>query len=117
GRRFVRMFMIVGIILTVVGVFFVYQALQPHGRFDFGGAAAPILALTFLPMGIIFTAVGYYFNRAQGQANQILTQGIPGTATIIGVNSTNVMVNDQPMAKLTLNVQLPGRPAYIVEKP
>jgi hypothetical protein len=112
----VRIFMIVGIILTVLGVYFLYQALQPHGPFDFGGAAAPILALTFLPMGVIFTAVGFYFSRAQGQANQILTQGIPGSATIIGVESTNMYVNNQPMAKLTLNVQLPGRPAYVVEK-
>ena len=117
-----RVFMIIGIILTVVGVFFLYQMLQPAqetgiGQIDFGHTAAPILALTFLPMGIIFTLVGYYFVRSSGaQSNKILQQGIPGTATILGMASTNMYINEQPVAKLTLSIQLPGRAPYTVEK-
>lgn len=111
-----RIFMILGIIFTVVGVYFAYQAFQPHGEFDVGGAAAPILALTFLPMGVIFTAVGFFFVRSQGQSDKILATGIPGSATIVGLDSTSMYVNNQPVAKLTLNVQLPGRAPYTVEK-
>lgn len=115
-----RVFMIVGIVLTVVGIFFLYQTLQPSTstgiNADIGNAASPILALTFLPMGIIFTLVGYYFVRSSGRRNQILQQGVAGNATILGLASTNMYVNEQPVAKLTLSVQLPGRPPYTVEK-
>ncbi len=114
-----RVFMIVGIILTVVGVFFLYQMLQPAAagiNGEVANAANPILAITFLPMGIIFTLVGYYFVRSQGASNKILQQGIPGTATIMGMASTNMYINEQPVAKLTLSIQLPGRAPYTVEK-
>ena len=115
-----RVFMIIGIILTVVGIFFGYQMLQRSTAtgldVDVMHSAAPILALTFLPMGIIFTAVGYFFVRSQGQQNKILQQGLAGRATVVGLASTSMYVNEQPVAKLTLNVQIPGRAPYTVEK-
>jgi len=113
--------MIIGIVLTVVGIFFVYQMFQPTAatgtfKVDFVHSAAPILALTFLPMGVFFTAVGYYFVRSAGRQNKILQQGLAGTATVLGLASTSVYINEQPVAKLTLNVQLPGRAPYTVER-
>jgi hypothetical protein len=117
----VRVFMIIGIVLTVLGIFFLYQMLQPSGAtgpfgVDIMHSAAPILALTFLPMGIIFTAVGYYFVRSAARQKRILQQGLAGTATVLGLASTNMYVNEQPVAKLTLSVQLPGRAPYTVER-
>jgi hypothetical protein len=112
--------MIIGIVLTVVGIFFAYQMLQPapSGTFDVDvmHSAAPILALTFLPMGLIFTAVGYYFVRSTGRQNKILEQGLVGTATVLGLASTSMYINNQPVAKLTLSVQIPGRSPYTVER-
>ena len=54
---------VMGIIFTIVGAFFLFQVLQaPHQPANQSGVdvmreAAPILALVFLPMGLIFTAI------------------------------------------------------------
>jgi len=107
--------MIVGVVLTVIGAFFAIQAMQPSTNpFDFGHAGAPIVAFTLVPMGIIFTIVGYALTRAAGQTEQLLEQGTPGIATVVGVADTGVSINEQPMAQLTMNVQLAGRPPYTV---
>ena len=116
-----RVLLILGVVFTIAGIYFGYQMLQPAqptglGEIDFGHTAAPILALTFLPMGLIFMGVGYYFVRSQGNQNKILQQGIAGTATVLGLASTNMYINEQPVAKLTLSVQLPGRAPYTVER-
>ena len=115
-----RVFMIIGIVLTVVGVYFLYQTIQPSTATgigaDAGHTASSILALTFLPMGIIFTLVGYFFVRSSSRSNKILQQGVAGTATILGLASTNMYINEQPVAKLTMSIQLPGRAPYTVEK-
>jgi len=41
---------------------------------------------------------------------------VVGTATVLGLASTSMYVNNQPVAKVTLSVQLPGRAPYTVEK-
>ena len=106
-----RVFTITGAVLLAIGLFFVYQAMQPStGPFDVGHEAAPIAALTLVPMGVIFTLVGWYLTRAMGQRDQLLQQGLPGMATISSAAETGVYVNERPMIKLTMTVQVPGHP-------
>ncbi len=111
-----KIFTIVGVILLAFGLYFAYQAMQPsQGVFDFMHEGAPIIALTLIPMGVIFTAVGWYMSRAMGQRDQLIEQGMPGMATISSAAETGVYINERPMIKLTMTVQVPGRAPYTVE--
>ena len=58
-----KVFTIMGAVFIVIGAFFGYQALQPARSALGGGDAAPILAITFLPIGIIFTLIGLFVTR------------------------------------------------------
>jgi hypothetical protein len=117
----VRFFTVLGIIFAIVGAFFAFQALQPssvaEGSFDVDvmHEAAPILALVFLPMGIIFTAVGLLVGRSMGNRQKLIEQGLAGQATVMGAAETGMYVNERPMVRLTLNVAVPGRSPYTIE--
>jgi hypothetical protein len=112
----VKIFTILGIVFLVVGGYFAYLALQPASdAIDVGHEAAPILAITFLPIGIIFTLVGLYVTRLGSARNKLLQTGVPGQATVMGAAETGVYINERPMVRLQLNVSVPGRAPYSVE--
>lgn len=112
-----RIFTIIGVVLTVIGFgLLIYSFVTPSkGPFDFAGQAAGIASWTLIPLGIIFTLVGVYISRLLGNRGKLLREGIPGTATILGVSETGVYINQRPMAKLQLQITVPGRPPYTVE--
>lgn len=111
-----RIFTIVGIVLAVIGAYFAYLATQPStGPFDVGHAAAPIVALTLLPMGIIFVIVGMYFSRLLGNRGELMREGIPGQARIESLAETGMLINNRPMVRMTLYVTVPGRAPYTLE--
>jgi hypothetical protein len=116
-----KFFTVLGVIFAIVGAFFLFQAIQPSsvaaGSFDVDVTreAAPILALVFLPMGIIFTAVGLLVGRSMGNRQKLIEQGIAGQATVMSAAETGMYVNERPMVRLTLNVSVPGRLPYTVE--
>jgi len=115
-----RLFTVMGIGFIVGGLFFGYLSLQPSRETDpfapdFMHAGAPIIAFVFLTIGVIFTIVGVITTRVAGNTRKLLATGLVGTGTIVNAEDTNVMVNEKPLVKLTLNVQIPGRPAYTVE--
>lgn len=115
-----KFFTVLGVIFAIVGAFFMFQALQPShptSQFDIDvmHEAAPILALVFLPMGIIFAAVGLAVGRMVGNRQKLIEQGLAGHATVIGAAETGMYVNERPMVELTLNVTVPGRPPYAIE--
>ena len=98
-----------------IGAFFGYQALHPASSSAFGGDdAAPILALTFLPMGIIFTLVGLFASRMSANREKLLETGLAGQATVQSVTETGVFVNERPMVRMHLIVSVPGRAPYPV---
>jgi len=106
----VRIFTFLGVIFVAIGAFFGYQALHPAT----GDEAAPALALVFLPMGIIFTLVGYFTTRMSANREKLLETGLIGQATVESVSETGVFVNERPMIRLHLLVSVPGRPPYTV---
>lgn len=112
-----KIFTIIGIVCLAVGVYFGYQALQPAsgGELDIGREAAPILAITFLPIGIIFTLVGLYVSRLGNARTKLMQAGLAGQATVLSAAETGVYINERPMVRLQLNVNVPGRAPYTVE--
>ena len=111
-----RVMLIIGIVFLVIAGASIYVALQPsEGLLDVGHEAAPILALTFGIIGVVFTLVGFFVTRMGAARQQLLEQGIPGRATVVSAAETGMYVNERPMVKLVLNVAVPGRPPYTVE--
>jgi hypothetical protein len=54
--------------------------------------------------------------QAQTEDLELLNTGTPGTATIIGLADTGTRVNMQPMVRLSLLVEVDGRPPYPVDR-
>jgi hypothetical protein len=114
-----RLFTILGVVFLVLGVGLAAMAMLPgSGLFwdEFRNEGAFIAALTFIPMGIIFTAIGVYFGRLTAGRKRLLREGIPGKATILSLSGGNMVVNNiNYMISFRLRVMLPGRAAYAVD--
>lgn len=67
---------------------------------------------TFLFMGVIFLLVGLLIRRSHTRAERLRQAGTQGQATITAVDFTSMRVNDRPVVKLKLRLDVPGRPAY-----
>jgi hypothetical protein len=98
-----------------VGACFAFQAIRPvtGNGLDVGHDAAPILAITFLPMGIIFTLVGFFAMRLSGNRNQLMQTGLAGQATIQSVAETGAYINERPRGQDAADRQCAGpRPVH-----
>lgn len=76
------------------------------------GIFVAIITCISIALPIILIIV---IRRRVGPNRQLLQQGTPGEATILGVQQTGMYVNNQPQAKLTLEVRVPGWEAYQAE--
>ena len=100
-----KIFTIIGIVFLVLGAWAAFQTFQPHSVEDVGADANSILAITFLPIGIIFTLVGIYVTRlgdARGER-----EGDGGPRNKYKSTQTRNYVNERPMIRLELSVNLP----------
>jgi hypothetical protein len=111
-----RLFTILGVIFLVLGVGLAVVAMMPGGGSfwdEFRNEGAFIAALTFIPMGIIFTAIGVYFGRLTAGRKRLLREGIPGQATILSLSGGTMVVNNiNYLITFRLRVVLPGRAPY-----
>jgi hypothetical protein len=72
-----------------------------------------IAALTFIPLGIIFTAIGVYFGRMTAGRKRLLREGIPAQATILSLEGGNMVINNiNYVISFRLRVMVPGRAPY-----
>ncbi|MFN8521261.1 MAG: hypothetical protein U0667_18190 [Chloroflexota bacterium] len=112
-----RVFTILGVLFLVLGVGLLVMSAMPAGGSmgGFGAMGAGIAALTFIPMGIVFTVIGVAFGRLSAGRNRLLREGIPGQATILSVSGGNMVVNNvNYLMTFQLSVAMPGRPPYQV---
>lgn len=66
-----------------------------------------------LPLIIVWKVVMPLFkNSAQKQA--LLQTGVPAQVTVMSMQHTGTIINDNPLVALTLNVEVQGRPVYQV---
>lgn len=113
-----RLFTILGIIFLVVGIGLAVVPLLPGGGGfwdEFRDQGASIAALTFIPMGIIFTAIGVSFGRLTAGRRRLLREGVLGQATIVALERGNLVVNNiNHLITFQLRVAIPGRAPYDV---
>ena len=111
-----RVFTILGVVFTIIGAGLVIVALMPNSGGIDGEATtmgAGIVALTLLPMGIVFTIIGVATARSARARRRLLETGLPGQATILSVSGGNVVVNRiNVLLTFRLRVVVPGRPGY-----
>lgn len=114
----VRVFTIIGLIMLVIGIALGVVACMPSaGGIDDMAAnlGAGIAALTLVPMGITFTAIGMWYQRVVGGRRRLLETGIPGEAQILDVSGGNLVINNvNHLLTMRLRVMLPGRAPYEV---
>lgn len=70
-----------------------------------------IVASTGAIFVLVAAGLGLYARHAERQAagqDRIFREGIRGTATILRVGSTHTTVNEMPLIKLTLDLDVPG---------
>ena len=114
-----RIFTLLGVVFLVIGVGLAAFAMLPGegGVLDeVRTMGSGIAAITLIPMGLIFTAIGVWFGRLEGNRKKLLREGIPGQATILSISGGNMVVNNiNYLIKFHLRVLVPGRPPYEVE--
>lgn len=71
------------------------------------------IALTWVAVGVVGKKLG---SNAQKRAMHFAQHGLDATATLTGLADTGVTINENPRVKLSLNVAVPGRPVYQVQK-
>jgi len=71
-----------------------------------GAGVSLMLVLMFFIMYRAFIKPAMDYNR-------LLKTGIRGTGTILSVTETGTRINNQPLCKIELQVEIPGQPAYV----
>jgi hypothetical protein len=77
-----------------------------------GASTSVALAATFVPMGLIFSGIGFAMRKAAQRAQRLRLHGLRGTGTVMGVSPTGLSINNVPQYAVAMMVQLDGRAPY-----
>lgn len=87
--------------------------------FAVAAAAVPFVAPSVAPLGLVWggvavllLATGSVKVGRQRFRKRVLAEGIAGTAEIVSMAQTRIMINYQPVMRLRLTVSLPDRAPY-----
>ena len=94
-------------VLILAAVFAVLATLIPAVRVGFIPAAA-VLSLA----GICLLVLGRRVRAKAAAVRRVLETGIAGKGTIVTMAQTGLIVNLAPQVRMTLSVEVPGRPTY-----
>jgi len=103
---FVGYFVWTGIVMVA---FFTIPALQTDAMLPYA-----IVAMVLM-LGVPPFFFGRMFRGSGRREQEILLNGYPGKATIVGLEDTGWTVNDNPMVKMTLDIQPEMGAAFRVE--
>jgi hypothetical protein len=121
GRVFAWVFLIVGgLELTVAAVLGAIELAPLLGFELFGGAPTsndplPFISLLLGGMGLLFFGVGLFAFLVGRNARRLRTSGIRAQARVLAVLPTSMSVNDMPLVKLQVSIELPGQAPYTAE--
>lgn len=71
-----------------------------------------ILAITFLPMGVIFAGIGFAMRKAAQRAERLRVHGVRAVGRIANIAPTGMSINNVPQMQITLIVEVPGQSPY-----
>jgi hypothetical protein len=76
-------------------------------------AADPIMGaiMTVVVVGMFFLIYRVFLKPAMDY-NRLLKGGLRGTGTIISISETGTRINNQPLCKIELNVEVAGQPSF-----
>lgn len=66
-----------------------------------------------LMLALMFFIIYRAFIKPSMDYNRLLKIGIRGTGTILSVTETGTRINNQPLCKIELQVEIPGQPVYV----
>ncbi|MCB9593958.1 MAG: hypothetical protein H6719_14590 [Sandaracinaceae bacterium] len=78
-----------------------------------GAGIGAIVGISVMPVGIIFTIVGFVFRKKAQQAAWLRVNGIPAQGTIRGYQPTGTEINGVPVVKVTVEVDHPQQARYV----
>jgi hypothetical protein len=79
-------------------------------------AAAVIIALVFVPIGVIPIPFMLRSGGKQQQALELMTRGKRCPGRVLSVEDTNITINDNPRVKITVQAEPPGETPFTIEK-
>lgn len=110
GRGAGRILVLVGLLeLALAAAFWLIL-----GDLPYAGEGMQLTAAILAVTGVVLVVIGLVLVRRAAATDRISTQGIAGTAEIVGVSQTGVFVNNNPQVALDLQVQVIGRSPYRV---
>ncbi|MEK7724668.1 MAG: hypothetical protein AAB336_09995 [Acidobacteriota bacterium] len=120
--RFLLSMILFTVPFWAVGVYLLYRGFTagPTALTDDGYD----LKTFFFEMGGFFTGLPFLFIfislivaiRKRNKIKEIVTYGKQGTAKVLKLSDTGVLINDNPRVKLLLEISIPNYPTYQAEK-
>ena len=113
--------MFLGCGMLLVATILAAIELAPLVGFELLGGASktndpyPFMILLFGLMGSMFGAVCALAWRAVKGAERLRVHGIRGQARVLALVPTNLSINDRPLVKVQVSIELPGRAPYNAE--
>jgi hypothetical protein len=102
--------------ITLAGAVWL-AAFGPANNDDPGArAAAVILAVIFIPMGLAPLPFALFGRGKRQRALQLVQHGQRCPGEVMSVEDTNVTINDNPRVRITVQAQPPGEPPFTIVK-
>jgi len=98
----------IGIFELALAGFFVFMGVAVPGA----GGAMNATAIILGAVGVVLVFLGVRAGGKAADTERVLSGGLDGTATIVGLTQTGLYVNEQPQIKMDLQVACEGRAPY-----
>ena len=107
------LFLVIGAVCVALLVASPLAALLGYEDLGMASAGTSIgLAATFVPMGLIFSGIGFAMRKMAQRAQRLRLHGLRGTGTVMGASPTGLSINNVPQFAITMMIQLDGRAPY-----
>jgi len=107
------LFLLIGVACLAMLVASPVAAMLGYEELGMMGAGTSIsLAVTFVPMGLIFAGIGFVMKKSAARAQRLRLHGLRGTGTVMNASPTGLAINNVPQFAITMMIQLEGRAPY-----
>ena len=121
GRIFGWVFTLIGVPLLGAALLLSAVEVAPRLGFEFlfsppaSNDPMPIMILVFGIIGVLFATIGGFALRAGANAQRLRLHGLRGQARVLAVLPTAITINDLPLLRVQVSIELPGQAPYNTE--